>query len=69
MTSKDHLKKLSIGNEPYRGVIFEGELGEISNIELVEGMMLQISGGNGVFRIDITERELAHGLSKKNQLK
>ncbi len=67
MASKEHMKKISIGNEPYGEVIVEGELGEITNIELVEGMMLQISGENGVFRMDITERELAPLDFMKNQ--
>ena len=57
IASKEHVKKISIGNETI-GVVFEGELGEITNIELVEGLMLQISGINGIFRIDITEKEL-----------
>ena len=66
MASKEHVKKISINNEVF-GVVFEGELGELTNIELVEGLMLQISGINGVFRIDITEKELDS--SKINQLK
>lgn len=65
MVSKDHMTKVSVCNEPKKEVIFEGELGEIANIELVEGLMLQITGDNGILRIDITEGELANGLSKK----
>ncbi len=65
MVSKDHMTKVSVCNEPKKEVIFEGELGEIANIELVEGLMLQITGDNGVLRIDITECELAQGLVKK----
>jgi hypothetical protein len=65
MVSKDHMTKVSVCNEPKKEVIFEGELGDIASIELVEGLMLQITGDNGVLRIDITENELAKNLARK----
>ncbi len=65
MTSKDHVHRISVSNAPNGEVTFEGELGELTHIELVEGIMLQISGVHGTFRIDITEVELAQGLKSK----
>jgi len=47
MASKDHLHKVSVSNAHDGEVIFEGELGELTHIELVEGIMLQISGVHG----------------------
>ena len=67
MKSKDHVKKISVNNSPDGDVIFEGELGEINKIELVEGIMLQINGVNGIFRIDITTEELMGGLKTRKK--
>ena len=66
MTSKDHMNKVTVSTEPMVEVMFEGELGGLVNIELIEGILLQITGDNGVIRIDLTEKELSHGLSKKS---
>jgi len=68
MTSKTFIETISVSNEPKAEVMFEGELGELVQIEFIEGIILQITGENGVFRIDLTEKELSHGLSKKESL-
>ena len=65
MASKSHIETISVSNETNGGVMFEGELGGLLQIEFVEGIILQITGDNGVFRIDLTEKELSHGLSQK----
>ncbi len=65
MTSRDHVQKVSVSDVFDGGVIFEGELGELVDIELVEGIMLQISGANGTLRIDVSEDELVKGLKTK----
>lgn len=66
MASKEHMNRVSVSNEPKNEVEFEGELGGLVNVELIEGILLQITGDNGVIRIDLTEKELSQGLSKKN---
>ena len=66
MASKEHVQKVSVSDSLEGGVIFEGELGELVCIELVEGIMLQISGDNGTIRIDISKDELMRGLKTKN---
>ena len=68
MASKSHIDKISISNKSKAEVMFEGELGGIIQIEFIEGIILQITGENGVFRIDLTENELYHSLSKKELL-
>lgn len=55
---------ISVSNEPNGEVMFEGELGGLDRIELIEGILLQITGDNGVIRIDLTEKELSNNLSK-----
>jgi len=68
MASKSHIDTISVSNEPKTEVMFEGELGGLVQIEFIEGIILQITGDNGVFRIDLTEKELSHGLAKKRSL-
>ena len=68
MTSKSHIDTISVSKESKAEVMFEGELGGLVQIEFIEGIILQITGDNGVFRIDLTEKELSHGLSKKLSL-
>jgi hypothetical protein len=66
MTSKSHMDMISVSNEPKAEVMFEGELGGLVQIEFIEGIILQITGENGVLRIDLTEKELFHGLVKRS---
>lgn len=67
MTSRIDINKLSMSRES-KGVLVEGDLGRRIHVEVVEGIMLQISGENGVFRIDLGEGEadaIRSSLSKK----
>ncbi len=68
MASKRHIDTISVSKGSKAEVMFEGELGGIIRIEFIEGIILQITGENGVFRIDLTEKELSHGLAKKQSL-
>lgn len=58
MTSKTHLGKIEVSDGPKGQVLIEGELGREVTVELVEGILLQIIGDNGVFRIDLVEGDL-----------
>jgi hypothetical protein len=58
MNSRKYLSKIEVHDVPRDTVLIEGDLGEALEIELVEGVMLQISGNKGVFRIDLVEGEL-----------
>ncbi len=66
MASKGHVNRVSVSNELNGEVMFEGELGRLVRIELIEGILLKITGDNGVIRIDLTEKELSTALSKKS---
>jgi len=65
LKSKKHLHQLTLSKEPHGGVFFEGELGEISELEFIEGRVLVVTGTNGTMRIDICESKLIGGLAKK----
>ena len=58
MVSRDHLRRISVSDLSREGVLIEGDLGEAVKVELIEGIMLQISGDTGVFRIDLADGEL-----------
>jgi hypothetical protein len=66
MPSRNSINNLSI-TDGSTGALIEGDLGENISFEIIEGIMLQISGENGVFRIDLREGEsntLLHSLKK-----
>ena len=65
MKSKDHIKSISMSNGPPGGVLFEGFLGELKELGMVEGVILEVKGCNGTLRIDLDEDELRKMLAKK----
>lgn len=58
MKSKKYVKNISISDEDYNRVLFEGFLGDLKRLSLVEGRMLEVKGSNGILRIDLSEDEL-----------
>ena len=68
MKSKKHVKNISISNESRDQVLFEGSLGELEDLSMIEGAVLEIRGANGILRIDLTEDDLRKMLSKKEGL-
>jgi hypothetical protein len=65
LKSKKHLHQMMLSKEPHGGVFFEGELGEIDELEYIEGRVLVVAGSNGTLRIDICESKLMESLTKK----
>ena len=53
MPSRYSINNLSING----GSTIEGDLGDTISFEIIEGIMLQISGESGVFRLDLREGE------------
>ena len=66
--SKKHLTNVSISNKPHERVVIEGYLGELSEIEMIENVLIQFKGANGVLRIDLSKDELWHKLSVKKEV-
>ena len=67
MKSKDTVRTLSFLEKEKSNVFFEGFLGKLENISMVEDVMLEIEGKNGVIKLDITSQEIEkyNLLSKK----
>ena len=65
MKSKKHVRRISVSNESHERVLFEGSLGELEELSMIEGAVLEVKGANGVLRIDLSEDDLRKMLSKE----
>jgi len=59
------IKRMSFLEKENGQVFFEGCLGKLTSINMVEGVLLQIEGDNGSFRLDITQKEIEQGIIRK----
>lgn len=64
LKSREYLKNISLSNSADRKVLIEGFLGELEEIGLVEGVMIEIKGADGSLRIELKEEELKRLLPK-----
>jgi hypothetical protein len=58
LKSKEFLRNLMISNRTGETVLLEGFLGELEEMSLVEGGLLEVTGSNGVLRMDLNEEDL-----------
>ena len=58
MKSKEHVNTLKLSRIDREGVLFEGYLGEIEEMGMLEEAVLFIKGEYGAIRIDLTEEEI-----------
>jgi len=58
LRSKEFVRNLMISNRTGETVLLEGFLGELEEISLVEGGLLEVRGSNGVLRMDVNEEDL-----------
>lgn len=58
LKSKQNLRSVKLGNGENNQVCIEGFLGDLLDLKLVEESMLEVTGANGIFRLDITQAEL-----------
>lgn len=69
MKSKQHVKKIYISDEAHERVLFEGNLGKLLDISLVEGDILELVGVNGVLRVSLTREQLQETIKAASQVK
>ena len=65
MKSEHCVRKMSFFDKENGKVFFEGFLGKLENVAMVEGVMLEIEGRNGVLKLDITQQEMEKCLNPK----
>ena len=63
---KEQVKRFYILDDSGNQVLFEGSLGDLKEISLIEGLMLEVRGSNGILRMDMTEEELKQALVEKH---
>ena len=68
MKSKRHVKNISISDEAHDRVLFEGNLGELLELSIAEGDVLEFIGVNGVLRVAVTEKQLLKALKAASQV-
>jgi hypothetical protein len=68
MRSKRFVKSISISDEAHDRVLFEGNLGGLLELSLVEGDVLEFVGVNGVLRVAVTEEQLRKVLRVASQV-
>jgi len=67
MKSKRHVKNISISDEAHDRVLFDGNLGELLELSLVDDV-LEFIGVNGVLRVGLTEDQLRKVLKSAAQV-
>ncbi len=65
LNSKNHVKHISISNESHDRVLFEGSLGELEGLSLIEGAVLEVCGTFGVLRIDLSQDQLTRIIAQR----
>ena len=56
LKNKEYVKNVSLCDDTE--VLFEGYLGELESLGMIEEAILEIKGINGVLRIDLTQSQL-----------
>jgi len=65
LNSKSYVKHISVSNNSHDRVLFEGSLGEMDDLSMIEGAVLEVKGSNGVLRVDLTQDELIRIISQR----
>jgi len=69
MKSKRHVKNISISNETHDRVLFEGDLGDLEEVAFIGGSMLEVTGTNGVLRVELGEDETRKLMSQMSEVR
>ena len=67
MASKEHVRSLIVSDESQGKVLFEGNLGELKEMGMVDEIVLQVRGTKGTLRIDLEEGEFRKMLTRKGE--
>ena len=68
LSSKEYVRSVSISNESHDRVFFEGNLGTLLQVSIIDKQALEIIAENGVFRVDIRENVLQEVLNIKSRV-
>jgi hypothetical protein len=68
MKSKKYMTQISVSNKSPHYVLFEGDLGELEELSMIEDAMLEVKCTNGVLRLDLSKNEVRKMLSPKKEV-
>jgi len=57
LKSRGNVKNVTLSNGA-QGVLIEGTLGALKRAEFVEDVVLEVTGANGVLRVDLARKDL-----------
>jgi len=66
LKSRGNVKNVTLSNGA-QGVLIEGTLGTLKRAEFVEDVVLEVTGDNGVLRVDLAREDLAKLTSKEEE--
>jgi len=66
LDSGSDLKRVNIPNGTQR-LLVEGSIGALKRVEFVENSVLEVTGSNGVLRVDLALEDLAKHSSKRGE--
>lgn len=67
MKSKENVRSISISDVSQDRVLFEGYLGQLEELSMINGAILEVRGINGVLRMELSEDELHEMLSPREE--
>ena len=67
LVSRNQVKRVSLPDGSGDKLMVEGCLGELTGMELVEGILLEIRGTGGVLRIELSREELENALKRRRE--
>ena len=67
LKSKNHVRSISISDEAHDRVFFEGDLGRLLQVSIIENSALEMIGENGVLRMEIDEEVLQRVLESPDR--
>ena len=67
LTAKQYVRHLTVSDTSPDRVFFEGSLGQMKALNLIEGRTLEIQGVHGVLRVDLCEVDLHNMLVTRAQ--
>jgi hypothetical protein len=59
LKSRGQVKSVAVPNGA-KGVLIEGNLGTLKHAKFIDGVVLEVTGKNGVLRVDLAREELSH---------
>jgi predicted RNA-binding protein associated with RNAse of E/G family len=67
LKSKEYVNNISISDHTHDLVLFEGNLGKLIELSLVESDVLEIAGANGILRVTATMEQLDKALKEASK--